>query len=39
LLRDIETLPIDAELYATDEFSVYLAQAHESPNVLPEMAV
>ena len=37
LLRDIEALPEDAELYATDEYSVYLAQAHEIPNVLPEI--
>lgn len=37
LIRDIEMLPADAKLYASDEYSVYMAHAREIPNVLLEI--
>jgi putative hemolysin len=37
LIRDIELLPDDARLHATNEYSVYIAHAREIPNVLLEI--
>ncbi len=37
LVRDIEMLPTDAKLFASDVYSVYIARAGAIPNVLPEI--
>jgi putative hemolysin len=37
LAREIETLPADAKLYTTGEYSVYVTHARVIPNVLPEI--